>query len=236
MTCLYHSHATKDSQDSWVLSWLKRYALTSLTKFEQLSFHAGQQTAKREFSSDTKGKDKLELMFDKEQNLSDVDKLSQVIILLALSFRAVTHNAHYGWADTTVVSEELKVSATPRMPGDLLGFWKLFPGSWKTLWKINFGISAWKTPWIWLMRNEISRKNGWKSYKNVPLHTLWLNKIDVKFPILGYWIFFFIPLKTSGISWSTGSTYLKDVYQLVLPWCYITPACLKIHCNQTINM
>lgn len=82
MTCLYHSHddnAAKDSQDSWVSSWLKRYAQSSLTKFEQFSLH-GEQT-KIDFSSNAKDNDKLEMMFDEEQDLSDVDKLSQVIIL-----------------------------------------------------------------------------------------------------------------------------------------------------------
>ncbi|KAL9965734.1 hypothetical protein ACROYT_G029576 [Oculina patagonica] len=82
MTCLYHSHddnASKDSQDSWVSSWLKRYAQSSLTKFEQFSLH-GKQT-KIDFSSNAKDKDKLEMMFDEKQNLSDVDKLSQVHVL-----------------------------------------------------------------------------------------------------------------------------------------------------------
>lgn len=84
MACLYHSHATdanatQDSQDSWVSRWLIRYAQASFTKFEQLSFHAGEQ-AKIDFSSDAKDKDKLEMMFDEAQDLPAVDKLSQVII------------------------------------------------------------------------------------------------------------------------------------------------------------
>ena len=86
MACLYRDHATdanvtQDSQDSWVSRWLKRYAQASFTKFEQLSFHGGQQ-AKIDFSSDAKDKDKLEMMFDEAQDLATVDKLSQVIVLL----------------------------------------------------------------------------------------------------------------------------------------------------------
>ena len=85
MACLYHDHATdanvaKDTQDSWVSRWLKRYAQASFTKFEQLSVHAGDK-AKIEFSSDVKDKDKLEMMFDGAQDLPVVDKLSQVIVL-----------------------------------------------------------------------------------------------------------------------------------------------------------
>jgi len=85
MACLYHDHATdanavQDAQDSWVSRWLKRYAQASFTKFEQLSFHAGEK-AKIDFSSDAKDKDKLEMLFDETQDLSAVDKLSQVIDL-----------------------------------------------------------------------------------------------------------------------------------------------------------
>ena len=85
MACLYHDHATdanvaQDSQDSWVSRWLKRYAQASFTKFEQLSFHAGEK-GKIDFSSDAKDKDKLEMMFDEAQDLPVVDKLSQVIVL-----------------------------------------------------------------------------------------------------------------------------------------------------------
>ena len=85
MACLYHDHATdanvaQDSQDSWVSRWLKRYAQASFTKFEQLSFHAGEQ-AKIDFSSDAKDKDKLEMVFNEAQDLTAVDKLSQVIVL-----------------------------------------------------------------------------------------------------------------------------------------------------------
>ena len=85
MACLYHDHATdanvaQDSQDSWVSRWLKRYAQASFTKFEQLSFHAGEQ-AKIDFSSDSKDKDKLEMVFNEAQDLTAVDKLSQVIVL-----------------------------------------------------------------------------------------------------------------------------------------------------------
>ena len=88
MACLYHDHATdasvaQDSQDSWVSRWLKRYAQASFTKFEQLSFHAGEK-AKIDFSSDAKDKDKLEMMFDEAQDLSAVDKLSQVMIIVLL--------------------------------------------------------------------------------------------------------------------------------------------------------
>lgn len=84
MACLYHSHATdanatQDSQDSWVSRWLMRYAQASFTKFEQLSFHAGEQ-AKIDFSSNAKDKDKLEMTFDEARDLPGVDKLSQVII------------------------------------------------------------------------------------------------------------------------------------------------------------
>lgn len=85
MACLYHDHATDanvtlDSQDSWVSRWLKRYAQASFTKFEQLSFHAREQS-KIDFSSDAKDKDKLEMMFDEAQDLPVVDKLSQVHVL-----------------------------------------------------------------------------------------------------------------------------------------------------------
>jgi len=85
MACLYHDHATDanvtlDSQDSWVSRWLKRYAQASFTKFEQLSFHAREQS-KIDFSSDAKDKDKLDMMFDEAQDLPVVDKLSQVIVL-----------------------------------------------------------------------------------------------------------------------------------------------------------
>ena len=83
MTCLYHSHGTEDnvtqdSEGSWISSWLRRYAQTSLTKFEQLAVHTGEQK-KVEFSSNAKDKDKLEMMFDEEQDVSPVDRLSQVI-------------------------------------------------------------------------------------------------------------------------------------------------------------
>ena len=95
MAGLYNSHATDDhaAQDSWVLSWLKRYAQASLTKFEQLSVHTGEQT-KIDFSSNAKDKDKLELMVDEEQDLSAVDKLSQVIVLLPQGARTNCLFAH----------------------------------------------------------------------------------------------------------------------------------------------
>ena len=90
MVCLYHDHATdanadQDAQDSWVSRWLKRYAQASFTKFEQLLFHAGEK-AKIDFSSDAKDKDKLEMLFDETQDLSAVDKLSQVIVLFYRAF------------------------------------------------------------------------------------------------------------------------------------------------------
>lgn len=83
MAFLHHSHGTddttQDSQSSWIASWLKRYAQASLTKYEQLEVHAGEQ-GKVTFSSSAGEKDKLELMFGDDKDLSAVDKLSQVMI------------------------------------------------------------------------------------------------------------------------------------------------------------
>ena len=77
MDCLYHMHDTtdkekQDSETSWVSSWLRRYAQSSLTKFEKLGVP---------IDGSSKEKDNLEIMFDKEKDLSDVDKLSQVSVL-----------------------------------------------------------------------------------------------------------------------------------------------------------
>lgn len=79
MAFLHHSHVTEDNTSSWISSWLKRYAQASLTKYEQLEVHAGEQR-KVTFSSSAREQDKLELMFDGEKDLSAVDKLSQVLI------------------------------------------------------------------------------------------------------------------------------------------------------------
>lgn len=83
MAFLHHSRGTddttQDSQSSWIASWLKRYAQASLTKYEQLEVHAGEQ-GKVTFSSSAGEKDKLELMFGDDKDLSAVDKLSQVMI------------------------------------------------------------------------------------------------------------------------------------------------------------
>lgn len=81
MDCLYHMHDTtdkekQDSETSWVSSWLRRYAQSSLTKFEKLGVP---------IDGSSKEKDNLEIMFDKEKDLSDVDKLSQVPVLFFLS-------------------------------------------------------------------------------------------------------------------------------------------------------
>ena len=77
MDCLYHMHDTtdkkkQDSETSWVSGWLRRYAQSSLTKFEKLGVP---------IDGSSKEKDNLEIMFDKEKDLSDVDKLSQVPVL-----------------------------------------------------------------------------------------------------------------------------------------------------------
>ena len=77
MDCLYHMHDTtdkekQDSETSWVSSWLRRYAQSSLTKFEKLGVP---------IDGSSEEKDNLEIMFDKERDLSDVDKLSQVPVL-----------------------------------------------------------------------------------------------------------------------------------------------------------
>lgn len=77
MDCLYHMHNTtdkekQDSETSWVSGWLRRYAQSSLTKFEKLGVP---------IDGSSKEKDNLEIMFDKEKDLSDVDKLSQVNVL-----------------------------------------------------------------------------------------------------------------------------------------------------------
>ena len=77
-----HQSLTPDentAQNSWVSSWLKRYAQASLTKFEQLDVHAS-EVNKVTFSSNSREHDKMELVFDNEKNLAAVDKLSQVII------------------------------------------------------------------------------------------------------------------------------------------------------------
>lgn len=79
-----HQSLTPDentAQNSWVSSWLKRYAQASLTKFEQLDVHASDhEVNKVTFSSNSREHDKMELVFDNEKNLAAVDKLSQVII------------------------------------------------------------------------------------------------------------------------------------------------------------
>ena len=62
----------QDSETSWVSSWLRRYAQSSLTKFEKLGVP---------IDGSSKEKDNLEIMFDKEKDLSNVDKLSQVPVL-----------------------------------------------------------------------------------------------------------------------------------------------------------
>jgi len=85
MTFLQHSHATEDntnheSQTSWISSWLKRYAQASLTKYEQLEVHGGEQN-KVTFSSSVQQHDKMELVFDDDKAMSAVDKLSQVHVL-----------------------------------------------------------------------------------------------------------------------------------------------------------
>ena len=81
MDCLYHMHDTtdkekQDSETSWVSGWLRRYAQSSLTKFEKLGVP---------IDGSSKEKDNLEIMFDKEKDLSNVDKLSQVPVLFFLS-------------------------------------------------------------------------------------------------------------------------------------------------------
>ena len=81
MDCLYHMHNTtdkekQDSETSWVSGWLRRYAQSSLTKFEKLGVP---------IDGSSKEKDNLEIMFDKEKDLSNVDKLSQVPVLFFLS-------------------------------------------------------------------------------------------------------------------------------------------------------
>lgn len=86
MTFLQHSHATEDntnheSQTSWISSWLKRYAQASLTKYEQLEVHGGEQN-KVTFSSSVQQHDKMELVFDDDKAMSVVDKLSQVTVHL----------------------------------------------------------------------------------------------------------------------------------------------------------
>ena len=83
MSFLHHSQAPEHTatETPWVSSWLKRYAQASLTKFEQLEVHAGKLN-KVTFSSSSREQDKMELMFDDEKDLSAVDKLSQVIIVL----------------------------------------------------------------------------------------------------------------------------------------------------------
>ena len=85
MAFLHHSHSAEDNTSSWISSWLKRYAQASLTKYEQLEVHAGEQS-KVTFSSGAREQDKLELIFDGEKDLSAVDKLSQVIMDLLSSF------------------------------------------------------------------------------------------------------------------------------------------------------
>lgn len=77
MDCLYHMHNTtdkekQDSETSWVSGWLRRYAQSSLTKFEKLGVP---------IEGSSEEKDNLEIMFDKEKDLSNVDKLSQVPVL-----------------------------------------------------------------------------------------------------------------------------------------------------------
>lgn len=81
MSFLHQSLTPEENtaQNSWVSSWLKRYAQASLTKFEQLDVHAS-EVNKVTFSSNSREQDKMELLFDNDKNLSAVDKLSQVKI------------------------------------------------------------------------------------------------------------------------------------------------------------
>ena len=88
MDCLYHMDNTtdkekQDSETSWVSGWLRRYAQSSLTKFEKLGVP---------IDGSSKEKDNLEIMFDKEKDLSDVDKLSQVPVLFFVTSMCTSHS------------------------------------------------------------------------------------------------------------------------------------------------
>ena len=93
MNCLYHLHNTKDkgeqdSKTSWVSSWLRRYAQSSLTKYEQLAITT------EDLSGSPKEKDNLEIMFHEEKNLSAVDKLSQVTACFVTQSESVSQSVN----------------------------------------------------------------------------------------------------------------------------------------------
>ena len=91
MNCLYHLHDTddkgeQDSKTSWVSSWLRRYAQSSLTKYEQLAITT------EDLSGSPKEKDNLEIMFHEEKNLSAVDKLCQVTVCFVSQSESVSQS------------------------------------------------------------------------------------------------------------------------------------------------